>query len=184
MVKKVIISGLLGGIVLIIWTFVVNGMLGFRNSIDMKQIPNEAQVYEVLKENIKTPGRYVCNPQPTPGGFSENEPAFSILYGGVGHEAAGWLMLVQLPLFFLAPLLGALLLSFASKQIMHSYIRKVLFFTGIGLIIAIFIDLMNFGIGNYPPKDALILAIHDIVVWTVMGLVIAWQMKPESRIES
>ena len=184
MFKKVIVPGLLGGIVLILWTFIVNGVFGFKSSMDMKHIANENQVYEILKENINEPGKYTCNPQVTTSGFPGNEPAFSILYGGLGHEAAGWLMLVQLPLFFLAPLLGALMLSFTSKKIMLSYIRRVLFFTGIGLLIALFSDLMNFGIGNYPPTDALIFALHDIVVWTVIGLVVAWRMRPDSNLET
>jgi hypothetical protein len=184
MFKKVIVPGLLGGIVFIFWTFIVNGVFGFKSSMDMKTIPNEDQVYEILKENIIEPGRYGCNPQVTPNGFPDNEPAFSVLYGGVGHEAAGWLMLVQLPLFFFAPVLGTLMLSFTSKQILRSYIRRVLFFTGIGLLIALFSDLMNFGIGNYPSKDAIILALHDIVVWTVIGLMVAWRMKPEPNLET
>lgn len=185
MQKKIIISGFAGGIVFLLWMFIVNAVLGFKNSMDMKHIPNEALVYEILKENIKQPGRYVCNPQITGGRFPENEPVYSILYGGVGHEAAGRLMLVQLLLFFLAPLVGAYMLSTTSDHIMNSYMRRVLFFTGIGLLIALFSDLMNFGIGNYPAKDALFRAIHDVILWTLIGLVVSWLMKPasESRVK-
>jgi hypothetical protein len=68
----------------------INGLFGFRYRIDMKQVPNEAQVYQILKENITEPGRYLCNPALTESNtFPENEPVFSILYGGMGHEAAG-----------------------------------------------------------------------------------------------
>jgi len=180
MFKKVVLAGFLGGLVLIFWTFIVNGIFGFQSSMDMKIVPNESQVYEVLKSNITEPGRYTCNPQPTQEGFPGGEPAFGILYGGMGHEAAGWLMIVQLPLFFLAPLMGALLLSFTSDSILTSYIRKVLFFSGIGLMIALFSDLTNFGIASYPPINALIFAIHDILLWTVIGLTTAWLIKPNS----
>jgi len=36
---KVLVAGLLGGIVLVAWTFVVNGVLGFNRSINMKRVP-------------------------------------------------------------------------------------------------------------------------------------------------
>jgi len=178
--KKVISAGLLGGVVLIAWTFVVNGILGFQARIEMKQIAAERVVYETLKEHIVDPGRYICNPELTAEGrFPEGEPVFSVLYGGVGHEAAGRFMIIGLVLFFLAPLVGAWMLSQASARVMSSYPRKVLFFVAIGLLFAIFTDLTNFGIGTYPIKDAVVLAVNHFIVWTLVGLVIAWRVKPE-----
>ncbi len=183
MSKKVIVSGLLGGLVLIIWTFFVNGIFGFKSRMDMKQIPNERQVYEILKENIVEPGKYICNPELTSEErFPDEEPVFSVLYGGVGHGSAGRFMLVGLAVFFIAPIIGAWMLSQTSRRVMSSYPRKVLFFAVLGLLFAIFTNLANYGIGNYPLSDTLILAIHNIVVWTIVGLVVAWRMKPEEDV--
>ena len=180
MLKKVIIAGMLGGIVLIIWTFVVNVLFGFKSSLEMKQIPNERQLYEILKENIVDPGKYICNPELTAERpFPDGEPVFGVLYSGIGHESAGKLMLIELVVFFLAPIIGAWMLSQTSGRIMSSYPRKVLFFVAIGLLFALFTDLTNFDIGNYPIKDAILLAINNIVVWTLVGLVVAWRIKPE-----
>lgn len=177
--KKVIVSGLLGGVVLLVWMFVVNGILGFKSRVDMKPLPGEREVYEVLKGNVIEPGRYVCNPEPTPTGFPGGEPVFGILYGGVGHEFAGTQMLFQLPVFFLASIIAAWMLSIASNRILSSYPRKVLFFAMIGLLMAVFNHLMNFGIGSYPLNDALLLAVHDILVWTLIGVVVAWRLQVE-----
>ncbi|MBN2184669.1 MAG: hypothetical protein JW746_05030 [Candidatus Krumholzibacteriota bacterium] len=180
MAKKIIFSGLSGGLVLIILTFVINGLFGFRAGIDMKQIPNERLVYETLKDNILEPGRYICNPEGSPSaGFPRGEPVFSVMYGGVGHEAAGKNMIVGLVIFFLAPIIASWMLSTASERIISSYPRKVLFFAGIGLLFAVFGDLSNFGIGSYPLRDAFILAAHSIFIWTLAGLAAAWQIKPE-----
>lgn len=180
MAKKVISAGVFGGVVLMAWMLVVNGILGFQSRIDMKQIAAERQVYETLKEHIVDPGRYVCNPELTSEGrFPDGEPVYSILYGGVGHESAGVLMLVGLVVFFLAPLIGAWMLSQTSKRVMSSYPRKVLFFVAIGLLFALFSDLMSSGIGSYPVKDSIFLGINHIVVWTLVGLVVAWRVKPE-----
>jgi len=179
MLKKVLISGVLGVIVLFVWIFLVNGIFRFQASIDMKQIATEQQVYEVLKEHIVNPGRYVFNPELSQEMiFPEGEPAFSVLYGGVGHEAAGALMLLSIIVGFLSVIIGAWMLSQTSVQVLSSYPRKVLFFTAIGVLIAIFTDLTKFGIGGYPLKEAILLGINSIISWTLVGLVVAWRMKP------
>lgn len=179
MLKKVIIAGLLGGLTLLIWVFLINGIFGFRARIDMKSIANERQVYELLKANIVKPGRYICNPELTSSNNStENEPVYSILYGGMGHEAAGNQSIFEVILAFLATFISAWLLSMTSMKILSSYLRKVFFFTIIGLLMALFGDFNNYGIGNYPLSDALLLGIHNIVAWTIVGLVIAWKVKP------
>ena len=177
--KRVIIAGLMGALVLIVWTFVVNGLLGFQARIDMKQLPAEREVYEVLKEHVAEPGRYACNPEVNPErGFPGEEPVFSVLYGGMGHEAAGKLMLVGLVVFVLSPIIGAWMLSQASDRVLASYCRKVMFFVAIGLLFAIYNHVASSGIGGYPFKDAIALAANDIVVWMLMGLVVAWRLKP------
>jgi hypothetical protein len=184
MVKRVITAGLLGGIVLSVWTFVVNGLLRFRASIDMRTIPGEGQVYEVLKQHVVEPGRYTCNPGLTADGvFPGGEPVFGVLYGGMGHEAAGGLMLVGLVVFFVAPLIGAWMLSRTSRRFMNSYGHKVLFFLAIGLLFAVFSDLSSFGIGGYPLRDAILLGANDVAAWTFAGLVVAWRIKPISTTE-
>lgn len=180
MSKRVIVAGLLGGLVLFGWTFVVNGVFGFRNSLDMNQIPAERQVYEILRESIVEPGRYICNPeQTTLGAFPDGEPVFGIHFSGMGHEFAGRLMVFQLVLFFAAPTLGAWMLSAASAQIRARYHRRVLFFAALGLLLAIYGLLQNYGIDRYPWSDALLLAGRDVLSWILVGLVVAWRMQPE-----
>lgn len=180
--RRVIVPGLLGGIVMVVWMFLVNGLLGFRASIDMNRVPNERLVYEVLKDNITEPGRYVCNPAVTDSGrFPGGEPVFGILNGGMGHEAAGVMALVQLPMLFILPILAAGLLSKANRTVLSSYGRKIMFFTGLGLLIAIADTFTDFGIGGYPLGSALLSIIHDVALWIVAGLVMAWRMGPDPR---
>ena len=180
MLKKVIVSGLLGGIVLVVWTFAANGILGFRNDVDGRPIPDERQVYECLKGNIVEPGRYSCNPELASSGmFPGEEPVFGITYSGMGHASAGRLMLVQLGLFFLAPLIGAWMLSRTSERVLASYPRKMLFFVAIGLLFAVFGMLTRYGIDSYPLTDALMLAAYDLIAWTLVGLVVAWRIQPQ-----
>lgn len=39
MLRRVVVPGLLGAVVLIVWTFLVNGLLGFKSRIDMRPVP-------------------------------------------------------------------------------------------------------------------------------------------------
>lgn len=181
MLKRVIISGLLGGVILVAWTLAANGILGFRSNIDRKPIRDERQVYDCLKGNIVEPGRYICNPEVALSDtFPGEEPVFGITYSGMGHGSAGRLMLVQLVLFFLAPAIGAWMLSLTSRRILTSYPRKVLFFAALGLLVALSGLLTNYRIDSYPLTDALLLAAHDVIAWTLVGLVVAWRIQPET----
>jgi len=178
--SKIITSGILGGIAMSIWMLVVNAVLGFEHSMQMKSITNEREVYDLLKASIVEPGRYICNPEgPPQSGFPDGEPVFSILFGGVGHEAAGEMMLVDLLIFFVAATIAAWMLSLLSTQFRESYRSRVLFFAAIGLLFAVAVDFTNHGIGGYPLDDTVILALHRIAMWVFVGLVVGWRMKPD-----
>ena len=179
MLRKVVVAGVLGGLAMIVWAFVMNGIFWFNKSIAMKDIPDERAVYEVLKKNIVAPGRYVCNPAVTPSGFPLNEPVFGITYSGMGHEAAGREQLIRLASAFLVTLIAAWMLSVTSERVLGSYFRRVLFFAVIGLLIAVFSDLPKSGIGAYPMHDALLWAAYDVATWMAVGLVVASVIKPE-----
>ncbi|MBN2416326.1 hypothetical protein JXO52_10815 [bacterium] len=177
--EKIVLSTLFGGLTLVLWAFIVNGMLGFGSNLMMKQIANENTVYEVLRENIREPGRYVCNPPLNLlDRYPEGEPVFSISYSGFGHEAAGREMLIGMVLFFLAPGIAAWLLTRSGPEATAGFGGRILFFAGIGLLIAFFADLAQAGIGGYPYGTALLLALNRILQWTAVGLVVARIMRP------
>ncbi len=179
MIRRVIIAGLLGGLTIACWTFVVNGFLRFNSSINMDRITDERQVYEVLKVSITEPGRYVCNPEvDRERGFPGEEPVYGIQYSGIGHGAAGGMMLLGFAIYILSAMIAAWLLSQASERVLASYWRKVLFFTLIGVLFALFENLQEYGIAGYSLSDTLLLAGHNIVLWTFIGLVVAWRIKP------
>ena len=69
MSKRICVSGVLGMAILVVWSFVVNGVLGFNSRINLRQIPDERRVYETLKGSVVEPGRYIFNPELTPSGM-------------------------------------------------------------------------------------------------------------------
>lgn len=183
MIRKVILAGIIGGLTLIVWTILINGLFGFKYRIDMKKVPNQTQVYQILKANITEPGRYLCNPELTEANvFPDNEPVFSILYGGVGHEAAGpFSVILDFIFAIITATLCAWLLSLTSDKIIASFPRKVSFVILIGLLFAVFGDLKKYGIGNYPLIDTLLMTLHNIILWTVLGLVLGLFINPISK---
>ncbi len=185
MMKKVIVSGLVGAVALLVWTFVLNGLLGFNARLSMKQVPNEREVYNMLKMTISEPGRYLCNPALTSDGrFPANEPVFGIQYSGVGHEAAGFGVILGLLQFLIVPLIGAWMLSKTSEVFRSRFMNRLWFFVMIGFLVAIAGDLGSFGIGASPLAVALIFAARTIVTWTILGLVVAVLMRPSHQTES
>jgi hypothetical protein len=174
MSKRVVISGLAGALVLVVWTFVLNGVLGFHARLNMRQVPNERAVYEVLKSTIKEPGRYLLNPALTPDGrFPENEPVFGVHYGGVGHEAAGVGVLLGLAQYLVGPMLGTWMLSKASRSFRSRFANRASFFVAIGVLVAMASDVGSFGIGGSPWPVALLSAAATVVTWAIVGLAVA-----------
>ena len=175
MLKRILLPGILGFVVLAFWTFVMNGLFGFNARLTMNPPPDEVAVYEMLKERIVDGGVYISNPQVDPDvGFPFDEPVFSIQYSGFGHEAAGRMQLVHLAVGLVSMLLAATLLSLTSARVQSRYAYRVLFVMGLGVLLALFGDVPRMGIGGQPIATALLFAGNRIVLWTLVGLVMAW----------
>lgn len=181
MTKRILLSGVLGAIALMIWAFVAGAIFLFNVKVRMNQVPNERAVYEVLKANVTAPGAYIVNPEVAPGqGFPFGEPVFGLTYAGFGHEAAGRLVAVQPVIALVSCLLAAWLLSKTSSRVLSSYSRKVCFIASVGLLVAVFGELTKYGIGGYPAKATLLVAAYTLVSWLIAGLVIAGVMRAPS----
>ena len=176
--KRVIVAGLLGGVVLVIWFVVVDGVLGFKREIEMNQLADERAVYAFLVENVPEPGRYVVNPEISPDrAYPGDDPIFAVQYSGLGHADAGQEMLVGLVVMLLTPVVAAWLLSNASSSVLSGYGSR-LFFSVIGVVFALFGIMARFGLARYPLGDAVALSTHDLLAWVVAGLVVARFVTP------
>lgn len=173
-VRRTLIGGLLGGIVMIAWFVVADAALGLKRSVDMKTLPNERIVYAFLAENIVEPGRYVCNPELLPEQrFPGDAPIFAVDFSGLDHDDAGQEMFLGLAVALLACIAGAWLLANSSRRILSRYGSRVLFLAMIGLVVAVLSMAARFGISAYSFGDALALAGHDFAAWVVAGLAVA-----------
>ena len=57
----------------------------------------------------------------------------------------------------------------------------MLIFVAIGLLFALFGDMMRYGIGAYSLRHSMILAAQSLAGWTFSGLAVAWCVKPETE---
>lgn len=180
--KRVILAGLLGGVVLVVWFVIVAGLMGFKRGIEMSELADERAVYAFLVEHVPEPGRYVVNPEISPGeGFPGDEPVFAVQYSGLGHADAGQEILVGLVVMLLAPVLGAWLLSNASSSVLSGYGSRLFFFSAIGIVFTLFGVMARFGLAGYPLGNAVALSIHDLAAWVVAGLAVARFVRPAVR---
>jgi len=176
---RVLSTGLLGAIVMVLAAFVVDGIFGFTARLELRPVPNEAAVYALLKESLVEPGGFIANPAVVPGqGFPANQPVYRIHNAGVGHEAAGRLQLLRLVTVLVATTLAAWIVSMASARVLTSYARRFGFFVLLGLWLAVFSDLPRYDIGGHPWTSAVALALFDLGLWTLAGAVMAWRLRP------
>jgi hypothetical protein len=177
--KRVILAGLLGGVVLAVWFVIVDGFLGFKRGIEMNQLADERTVYAFLVEHVPDPGRYVVNPEISPDqAFPGDHPVFAVQYSGLGHADAGQEMLVGLVVMLLTPVVGAWLLSNASSRVLSGYGSRLFFFSVIGIVFTLFGVMGRFGLAGYPLGNAVVLSVHDLLAWVVVGLAIARFVRP------
>jgi hypothetical protein len=177
--KRIILAGLLGGVVLLVWFVIVDGLLGFKRGIEMSELGDERAVYAFLVQHVREPGRYVVNPEILPEQrFPGDDPVFAVQYSGLGHADAGQEMLVGLVVMLLAPVFGAWLLSNASSPVLSGYGSRLFFFSVIGVVFTLFGVMARFGLARYPLASALALSGHDLVAWVVAGFVVARFVRP------
>lgn len=175
MLKRIVLAGVAGGIALMAWAFIGNGMLGFQARTQMRWLAEERAVYDVLKAAVTEPGAYVVNPALDANHeFPAGEPVFGIRYAGFGHEAAGLATLTGLALTFATALLAAWLLGLASARVQERYRRRVGFIALVGVLLVVADCLPGFGIGGFPAATALAIAAFQLGAWLLAAVVMAW----------
>ncbi|UCC43693.1 MAG: hypothetical protein JSU65_11280 [Candidatus Zixiibacteriota bacterium] len=185
MKKNVVVAGVLGGLVVLVWLTFSNAMLPIKSRLIRNTVPLEAQleIHAALKNNITEPGTYSC---PYVGWHEEasfpdyrDQPVYSITYDGFTHGSAGSLAdFVPIPVPFIVAIIAAWMLSMTSRNILSRYPRRVLFVAVIGLIIALYEDVLQMSFGPTPKSYLVFLAINNVITWTLAGLVIAWRVRP------
>jgi len=126
MKKQILVAGLLGGIVMLLWLFISNAILPIKSSLIHKIAPNQLAIHQALKENITEPGTYSC---PYLGRVEEtqmpdyrNQPVYSITYSGYTHGSpASGTFFLPIIIVFIVPTIAAWMLAGTSDRILSKY---------------------------------------------------------------
>jgi hypothetical protein len=176
---RVAAAGTLGFLVLAVWTFVVNGMFGFTARLAMNRVADEPAVHLLLKQNVSAPGAYIVNPALTSEHrFPDGEPVFAVTYSGLGHEAAGGLMFLDVARELALMLLATGLLGAASARVLSRWANRATFIVALGVLQVLASDLSRVGIGGWPSGTAFAMAGFHLAGWALAAAAIAWVVRP------
>jgi hypothetical protein len=130
MAKRIILAGILGGIVFFFWGFVYHELLPFGEA-GLKELPNEQAVLNNLKTEIPEPGMYLfpgwgLGPDATSAQRraamdemnrkASTGPQGILVYYPVGHPLSGTMLLTECSTDIVQSLIVAFLLAQAGKR--------------------------------------------------------------------
>ncbi len=181
---RVVLGGLLGGVVMFIWG-AVSHMLLPTGHMGLKPLPNEDALMDSLKTSIREPGLYMfpgMDMTKTPSDAEQKAweakhalgPTGLVLYDPKGGEAMSPRQLcTEFISNFVAAMFGALVLSKIS-----GYGGRVIAATFIGVIAWMSISVSHWNWYGFPSEFITTEAIDQVGGWLLTGLAIAGFVKP------
>ncbi len=185
MAKRIVIWGVLGGIVMFAVMLVCRLFLPGLGHQEFRILPGQVPIHAALKERITEPGTYICPylpPEERNALFPNylNEPIFAVTYRGYTHGTVPGFASPGILSFLLAPIAAAWLLSQASARVLATYARRAIFVGTLGVFVALAADLPQTLTTELPFADVAGMAIIGLITWAAVGLVLACGIKPIS----
>lgn len=176
--KNIMLSGLLGGFVIFAWIIISSSIMPLSGDLP-QEIPGDKEIHTMLKNKIPESGIYWLpgHTGQVEGQYPDynNEPIFYIFYAGATPSTMIVPTIVEILCVFLTTIIAAWLLSRASEEILAKYSRRVFFVTSIGLLFAVYGDLYS----QKPLNLILLSSANNLVIWALVGLVLAWKIEPQ-----
>jgi hypothetical protein len=178
---QLIKTGLLAGLVGILWTMLTLGLIPVRDSMGWKEVPNEVAVLEALEVNLPETGLYLVPGHSPPDSLFRSRhsdgPIFrvhSLRNGTEGPIRA----LISILSLLLAPLIPAWFLFGLCQRENPTYSTRVFIVTLFGVFLTLTGEIQLWGMELYPLLYSLLLSANAIISWLVIGLFLAWRIKP------
>jgi hypothetical protein len=187
---RIVLAGVIGGIVLFVWGFISWTLLGWHHTYG-GTLPDEPAVVQVLKDTVNDRGKTEPGVYWIPGmadttgmdadGMAAAYEAWAnkhregpnamLIYHPTGREPLDALVLARgFAIDLLAALLAALLLAFATRTI-SGYAGRVAFVTALGMMVAIYGEGMAWNYFRFPNDWSLIMVVDHLIAWFLVGLV-------------
>jgi hypothetical protein len=149
-----------------------------------KEAPNEDVMLPMLDESLVEVGLYLVPGHSPPDSLFRarhaDGPLFRIHSLPNGTEGPIRAAISILALFF-APLIPAWILSGACRHGSPGFGTRVGIVSLFGLFLALTAHLQLWGLELYPLSYSLLLSANGILTWVIIGLVLAWRIRPEDR---
>lgn len=207
--KKILLAGLLGGVVLFIWGAISWMALPWHNTT-MHELPNGATVAKALGGESMTSGIYMYPGHEADDAMAETEQAMQESEGMVASKDPGMLDTdtesqagtMGNPYIFMlyvaegfdpanpAPFIGGFILNLITATLVAyllsmvvsrfaQFSKRVMFVGLMGVFAALVSHISLWNWMLFPTDYSLVMAADLIIAWALAGLVIAWQIKPE-----
>ncbi len=182
--NRVFVAGLLGAVVIFVWSFLSWVVFPF-HTMTFNDIPNEDAVVTAIGDNITETGVYMYP------GFANDDSSmtakhtmgpripFMVFHKEGAPEMPPSIFVFGFLFNFIAATIVAWMLSRCSADKLMRYGQRVLFVTMFGVFLAIFTDLMNWNYMQYPMNFVIVNAYDNVVTWALAGTVIAWRIDPK-----
>jgi hypothetical protein len=192
MAKRVVIGGILGGLMMFVWLFVAHDLLPL-GELGVGEIPNEGPVLSAMQSSIPQAGLYLfpgmgLGPNPTmqqrnaampaymkkyeqsPHGFLVYHPASGAFNFGAALAREGALNLLE-------GLLAAWLLSYAAAG--RAYSQRAGFVVILGVLASVTTNLEYWNWYDFPGNYVAGYMVTQIIGFTLVGLVVGAFVKSE-----
>ena len=189
---KIILAGLVGGVVMFLWGFIAHMVLPLGEA-GFKTLPHQEAVLPAITAQIKEDGLYIFPWPESPPGTpmpvdDESRKKAEQLYQTSPHglllfhnPPAAMLAVGQLGTEFatncVSSLLAATLVSMA-LGCLGAYVRRVYFVAIIGLIAGIAVNVPNWNWYGFPSSFTLAQIAEHVIGFAAAGLAIAAIVKP------
>ena len=189
--KKIVIGGLIGGVILFVWSFLAWVILPLHTPT-LHKIANEDAVVSALQPALPDKAVYIFphNPGMSADQAAQNAwmektrrgPAGLIIYNPAGSDP---MMTSQMVIGFIIDILAALLVAWLltrSTALASSYFGRVAFCGMFAIFAMLFDYLTMWNWMGYPGDFTIALIVDGLIAWLLAGLGIAAVVKaPRSQ---
>jgi hypothetical protein len=185
MSKRTVISALLAGLVGILWTILTLGLVPVRDSMGWKEVSNQDVVLAALDAHLPETGLYLVPGHSPPDSLfrarHRDGPLFRVHSLRNGTEGPIRTLASVLALL-LAPLIPAWFLARLCRDGSPGFLARTSMVGLFGLFLALTGHLQLWGMELYPVLYSLFLSANGVVSWLVVGLVLAWRIRPSNSV--
>lgn len=184
MAKRVILAGILGGLVFFFWGFVYHELLPFGES-GLKELPNEQAVLSSFKSSISEPGLYLfpdwgLGPNATSAQKraamdemnrkAATGPQGFLVYAPIGRPLSSAMLLTEFATNVVQALIVAFLLAQAA---LRRFSSRLGFAFVIGVVAAITTNISFWNFYRFPTTFTISTIVFLIIAYFFVGLVAA-----------